>query len=121
VRSVGGSGRYRGSALAILTVGLAAACGSGDAEDSKPPVEQCRDFIDAFCDKVAECAPSTDRWRNHKDCEFSWEVSSFACDDVVGIQGSVSECLDALDSIACDVVEKSGIKTPDSCKVFVVE
>jgi hypothetical protein len=95
--------------------GAPLAC-SSDPESGRPPGDQCRDMVDTFCAKTAECSRPTDRGEQGEDCEFALSIQ-LACDDVVATHG-VSDCLSAIDTIDCASYdpEKESPPFPSQCQ-----
>lgn len=95
---------------------------SGCGQDAKSapgsPREQCRDFVNAFCDKESECSPPSDRSRTKKDCEFQLALD-FPCEDISQVQGQIGPCLTEIASFDCQTYEElQYVPVPDSCNIF---
>src|SRR5438270_13781826 len=98
----------------VLSTGLYA-CGGEDPVD---PVQGCRDFIDAWCNKLVECAVPTDRGRVAEDCHFASDLN-IDCSKVKGLGASYGACMHEVQAVACG--SDSGaqaLKNLNSCKGF---
>jgi hypothetical protein len=96
-------------AVAISVTG----CGSGDDGHTPTPPEACQNFVDAVCNKEAECAVPTDRARTREDCEFVFRVQ-VDCSTVRGIGPTYGICLRDIEQIPCASFDPSN-DLPDSC------
>ena len=114
--------RFGASALAgsLLCFGMLA-CSSSTGEADKPPSQQCKDYESAYCDKLVECAASTDRSDDRDACEFSFRVY-LPCEGVQSVVRDAHACIDAVDAIDCPLVP-TGISptTPEQCMSLFAE
>jgi hypothetical protein len=87
--------------FALLISGLAAGC--NDAE------EKCKDFADAFCDRLATCTSSS-----KDDClaDFAKRID---CSKAVDAPGNFNECVPAVKKLECSKITS----IPDSCNISV--
>lgn len=93
---------------------LLCACGSGP-KSAASPLEQCSEFVDAWCGKQAECVAPSDRARSTKDCEFSFEVYE-PCEEISGVARSLDDCLGAVSALDCQGYDPSkGLQMPEPC------
>ena len=96
----------------VLSTGVAACAG----DDPIDPVEGCRDFIDAWCNKQVECAVATDRTRVGEDCRFASGLS-IDCSEVKALGTSYDACMRDVPAISCAPVSSgNALMSPNSCK-----
>ena len=78
-------------------------------------------MVDTYCAKVAECAPATDGTDRGAECETALTLRQM-CDRTVGLRGSMSDCLKALDAIDCGSFNpaKESPPWPDACSGLLV-
>ena len=104
------------TAIAGLLLALSVALGACGGEDPLAPVQGCRDFIDAWCNKLVECAVPTDRGRVAEDCHFASDLD-IDCSKVKGLGASYGACMHDVQTVACG--SDSGaqaLKNLNSCK-----
>jgi hypothetical protein len=89
--------------------------GCGEDESTPPPDARrsCRDFVDVWCNKNAECVAPSERARVREDCRFVIELD-VDCDQIVQVSESYSQCMDAIAQSTC--VATGGISFPSACK-----
>jgi hypothetical protein len=100
--------------LAVV-VGCAAHAISGcGAEEETPPDprQQCQDFLDAWCNKNAECMPPSERARVREDCQFVVELD-VDCGEVKSVGPSYSTCIESISTSTC---KTDGIDLPGWCR-----
>jgi hypothetical protein len=104
-------------AVAISVMG----CGSGDDGHTLTPPEACQNFVDARCNKEAECAFPTDQARVREDCEFVFFVE-FDCSTVRGIGPTYMMCLSETAQLSCGSNDPDGgLPFPDSCQGILLQ
>jgi hypothetical protein len=75
--------------------------GCGDSAE-----DQCKDFFEAMCSKVAECSGG--------DKASCVSQSAEACEGVEEVNGDPDACIDAVESMSCDDFSTGSL--PDSCR-----
>jgi hypothetical protein len=112
-------GRALGLVLfAIVVTG----CGSG-MDDPAPvsPAQACQNFVDARCNKEAECAVPTDRARVLEDCQFVFKIN-IDCSEVQGLGPTYSACLADTNALSCASYDpQNGLPSPSSCKGILLK
>jgi hypothetical protein len=107
--------------LWVLAIGgataLVSACGGDDNAPPNPP-QQCRDFLDAWCNKSAECELPSERSRVREDCQFVISLD-IDCADVRGVSATYSGCIDAVLAIKC--VSGQPVEFPDACRWVLLQ
>jgi hypothetical protein len=101
--------------LSALVVGCAVVVIAGCGEDEAPldPRQSCADFLDAWCNKNAECALPTERARVREDCGFVVELD-VDCTKVQAVSANYSGCIDAILASTC--TSPDGIALPSLCR-----
>jgi hypothetical protein len=98
-----------------VVVGCAASaisgCG-GEDEAAPDPHRQCQDFLDAWCNKNAECALPSERARVREDCEFVVELD-IDCGQVKSVGPNYSMCIESISTSTCKSI---GIDLPGWCQ-----
>ena len=113
IPSQGVMGRVLLALVIVCAAPIIAGCGGDDeAEDGRGPAQKCEDFLDAWCNKNAECALPTERARLREDCRFVVTLD-IDCGEVRAVSASYSACIDAILAASCG---SDGVPLPSSCQ-----
>jgi hypothetical protein len=112
--------RFRGARAVSFSLLLGfvlqlSACTS-DPEPPSPP-QGCRDFVDAFCSRLAECELPSERARTYQNCVFSFELS-IDCDQVFRLRSSYDACMSEIENASCELIQN---EFPASCKGVLLD
>ena len=99
--------RLGSTCVIVIVIGLALA-GCGD-----DPEDQCREFVEALCSKVAECTGAALGGAADDLKEQCIEQSGKACEGAEEARGDIDACIDAINDVECDGFSASTL--PDSC------
>jgi hypothetical protein len=99
-------------AVIVLSTALTALTACGD-DEPVGPVQGCTDFVDAWCNKRAECSLPSDRGRVGEDCRFAIGLD-VDCSKVKGLGPTYEACISSIVNLPCTSAE--GLALPQSCK-----
>jgi hypothetical protein len=92
---------------AVIAIGSVVGC----ASLLGPPADTaCEDYIDEFCDTIADCS-----YINERDCRDELEDQVGNCRDVVSFEGDLEACEEDLQDTGCTDVEQEDY--PSSCEI----
>jgi hypothetical protein len=89
------------------------ACGDDPQSSPSNPHQDCRDFIDAWCNKNAECVLPSERARTLEDCHFVVELD-VDCNRVVEVSASYGACMNAIVQTSCG--SNGSVALPTTCR-----
>jgi hypothetical protein len=88
--------------------------GCGGDDDAWPdPMQNCRDFVDAWCNENAECSPPSERAHVNEDCHFVVELD-IDCQEARNVSSRFSACMDSIAKSPC--ISSSSIEFPETCR-----
>jgi len=93
---------------------LALGCSSGAAESAKPASSQCQDFETKYCEKIVDCAASTDRADDEDSCQFEFRVY-LQCDQIHSATRDSQPCLDSIDAVQCYQIQSASLDSLINC------
>ncbi len=114
-------GRVENQVLVVAALCLAG-CGSGDPPAHSPTgPEGCQLFMDAWCNKSADCVVSTERARTLEDCLFVNQLA-IDCTEVRTLSASFDFCLQEVGRLSCAAYDPStGFPAPSSCRGILLK
>jgi len=96
-----------------LIIALLFACADDDDDDDSggggPEYEKCVTFLEEICEKIASCTDS-----NYGEC-INYFLQEFACEDIIQVEDSYDECIDAIQSTSCDEILDPDWDLPEPC------
>lgn len=108
--------RQTSAGFVLACAALLIRCGSGD--DSPPvPAQRCEEFLQIWCDKIAQCAAPSDRARALEDCRFVVDLD-IHCELVKNIGATYSDCINDIRASQC--LATGGIEFPGMCTGILI-
>ena len=96
----------------VIACAAAALTGCGGDDPPPNPVQQCEDFVGAWCNKNAECSLPSERARVLEDCRFVVQLD-VRCDIVKQVGVTYPDCIDDIKTSQC--LAEGGIEFPGLC------
>jgi hypothetical protein len=110
-------GRVSSSASLVFCAAACLGCGGGDEQPVElTPAAWCEQFMQAWCEKNAECVVPSERARQIEDCEFVWQLS-VDCTQVRSLGVTHDLCLQSVSRLSCSSYSTTeGFALPSNCQ-----